>query len=113
MKFKTTQKEIKNNYGVIIMVGYCGAQHLLNFKNPIAYTAGKYGWNADVYEINHNVAIVTGYRPFGNTGVDYETLHYFEKCAESVHYDNEISWNDKPEIINRLLNDFVNKCLEV
>lgn len=43
MKFKTTQKQIKNNFGKIFAVGYCDLCNLLQFEKPIAYTCGVYG----------------------------------------------------------------------
>jgi hypothetical protein len=61
MKYKTTAKALKAGYYHIISVGYCDLQSLLNYKSPVAYNAGTYGWNFDVYDIN-GVAIVTGYR---------------------------------------------------
>ena len=61
MKYKTTSKELKEGYYNIIATGYCELQSLLKYKNPIAYNAGHYGWNYDVYDIN-GIAIVTGYR---------------------------------------------------
>lgn len=65
MKHKTTEKAIEQNYYKIIKVGYCNLQYLLQYEEPVAYTSGVYGWNADVYDFG-NIAIVTGYRPFGN-----------------------------------------------
>ena len=61
MKFKTTQKEIRANYNEIICVPYCGLQNLLNYESPVAYTARREGWGADIYDMGGGVAIVTGY----------------------------------------------------
>lgn len=61
MKFKTTRKEIVNNYSNIRAVGYCDLYYLLSFKNPSAYTCGVYGWNFDVYALD-GLTICTGYR---------------------------------------------------
>ena len=63
MKLKTTKKDVMDSYNDIISIGYCDAQFLLRGVDPIAYTVGTYGWNADIYNVN-GVAIVTGYRPF-------------------------------------------------
>ena len=73
MKFKTTRNQINQNYNSVISIGYCEAQYLLQGKNPIAYNAGYYGWNCDIYDIN-GVAIVTGYRPWGNIHPDYNII---------------------------------------
>lgn len=82
MKYKTTKTAVTNGYGKRIEVGYCTMQSLLRFRNPVAYTCGVYGWNADIYEIDGFTCIVTGYRPFGNYHIDYEALRELEKQAD-------------------------------
>lgn len=79
MKMQMTKKAVVNTYPHIICVSYCALQHLLRGISPIAYTSGIYGWNADVYSISKDTAIVTGYRPFGNICPSYELL---DKCEE-------------------------------
>lgn len=108
MKFKTTKKEINNNFGIVLNISYCGAQNLLAFQNPIAYTTGTYGWNADIYTTFDfaGTAIVTGYRPFG-TKVDYDTLKKFEDAAEKINHDYDLDYDTRKRRINDLLTDFV------
>lgn len=93
MKFKTTKKAIMANYGKIIKVDYCELQNLLKYESPIAYTAGVYGWNADIYDFG-GVAIVTGYRPFGNIRPNWEVMDKYEKEAENIYkcyrYDERV-----------------------
>lgn len=84
MKFKTTQKEIRANYNKIICVPYCGLQNLLNYESPVAYTARREGWAADIYDMGGGVAIVTGYSPFGNIRPPYELRERYEKQAEKI-----------------------------
>lgn len=67
MKAKRTMRDIKSQYPTIIQVSYCDAQNMLCMDDPAAYTAGVYGWNADIYPITSGVAICTGYRPFGTS----------------------------------------------
>lgn len=105
MKFKTTQKTIKENYAAIISIGYCDAWYLLHFENPIAFTSGVYGWNADIYDIN-NVAIVTGYRPFGNIHVDYDIIREYNNRAKTIISDNGVEYEKKKELVNDLLLEF-------
>ena len=93
MKFKTTVKNIKENYGknLILEIGYCDLQNLLTYDSPKAYTCGVYGWNFDLYEIN-GVAICTGYRgmPAGKN-FDYSLVHKYDDKARAIMYA------DKPE----------------
>lgn len=83
MKYQTTKKQIMNGYTNVIKVPYCALQTLLKHNEPIAYTTSKtYGWQADVYEINQNTVIVTGYAPFGNIVPDHDLLMKYELKAE-------------------------------
>lgn len=84
MKFKTTQKEIRANYNEIICVPYCGLQNLLNYESPVAYTARREGWAADIYDMGGGVAIVTGYAPFGNIRPSYELRERYETGAKKI-----------------------------
>ena len=85
MKFRTTAKAVKWGYHEIIQVGYCGAHWLLYGLHPVAYTAGVYGWNFDVYEVE-GVAICTGYRGMPGKRLPYDFVNGFEKRAEAAAY---------------------------
>ena len=62
-------------------------QDALIWREPNFYTAGVYGWNADVYVIDCDTVIVTGYRPFGNMELSREVIDTLNKCAKSItHY---------------------------
>lgn len=105
MKHKTTKKAIKEKFRYIIYTGYAELQSLLKHLEPIAYTAGVYGWNADIYYIK-GVAIVTGYRPFGNIRADYDICSKYEKEAIKITqsvYDYEAL---KPALDN-LISEFI------
>lgn len=84
MKTQTTKKAIMNTYSNVIKVGYCDLQDALKLREPNFYTVGVYGWNADVYVIDSNTVIVTGYRPFGNMELSREVIDTLNKCAESI-----------------------------
>lgn len=83
MKFRTTAKEVKEGYYTIISAGYCDLQCLLSYESPIAYCAGTYGWNFDLYEFN-GVAIATGYRdmPSKHSKADYNLISEYEQKAQ-------------------------------
>ena len=107
MKFRATQKEIKANFNKIISVSYCSLQNLLNFESPVAYTARREGWAADIYDMGGGVAIVTGYTPFGNIRPAYELRERYEKQAESIHYNYSLSWAEQREQLKQLANEFI------
>lgn len=113
MKIKVKEKEIKNGYNNIISVGYCDLWYLLSPKQADYYTSGVYGWNADIYKIDYNTVIVTGYRPFGNIHASYNgiTTKYNEK-ARKIYNDSKRTWESKQKSIEKLLEKFINECLE-
>lgn len=87
MKTRITKKAIMSTYPNVIKVGYCDLQYALKWREPNFYTAGVYGWNADVYVIDCDTVIVTGYRPFGNVELPRNVIDALNKCAESItHY---------------------------
>ena len=106
MKFKTTRKEINQNYKNIICVGYCKMDYLLTNQQPIAYASGVNGWNCDVYDVN-GVAIVTGYNPFGNIRPDYETIKKYEDEACRIACNSWGSYQNMINQIDQLLNQFI------
>ena len=108
MKFKTTAKAIRESYGKKIKISYCGAQHLLQYHAPIAYTCGVYGWNFDVYIVN-GVTICTGYRNMVGCSVDYDILDEYETAAEKIVYARDIPYEEKQERVEALLLEFLSK----
>jgi hypothetical protein len=109
MTFRTTRKAVKENFSKVISVGYCSLQKLLTYETPIAYTRGVYGWNADVYAFG-NVAIVTGYRPFGDD-VDYNLCKEFEKRAETLR-DLVRPYAERKAEAEALVQEFIAKAIE-
>lgn len=112
MKAKRTMRDIKSQYPTIIQVNFCDAQNLLCMDDPAAYTAGVYGWNADIYPITSGVAICTGYRPFGNVKPDRETVSRCEKRAREMRRD---LWNaeELAEHLHSLQMEFVREVCNV
>jgi hypothetical protein len=100
MKYKTTAKEIRNSSAPVIAISYCGAQALLNYRSPEAYTCGVYGWNFDVYRV-HGVVICTGYRGMVGIAPNYDTLNALEKQAITA----------TPEQCDELLKQLINSTL--
>ena len=104
MKLRATKKEMKEGYYKIISIGYCDAQYLLNYENPIAYSSGVDGWACDYYDIN-GVLISTGYSPLSskNTLDDYKLIR---------EYDQKASEMDTKEERTALLHEFISKVTE-
>ena len=104
-KIKTTKKEIEENFNNIYCVGYCGLAHLLRYTDADYYTSGVYGWNADIYKIDYNTVIVTGYRPFGKS-IDYEITEKYNEKAREI--ENKAQGYEKTKKqLEKLLNKFI------
>ena len=112
MKLKTTKREIKENSYYIIGIGYCGAQYLLQYTEPFAYSAGVYGWSCDYYNID-GVIISTGYSYIDNKNSksNYDLLRKYEKKAEKIVYNYDISHKVKKNKLNKLLKAFINEVV--
>ena len=100
MKFKTTKKEIEENYAKVICVGYDNLQSLLNYRSPVAYTTRREGWGADIYDMGNGTCIVTGYAPFGNIRPGYEINRKYEEMARKA-----LTKEDKEYLINEYLKE--------
>lgn len=114
MKYKTTKKEVKSNYRSIIRLGAVELYYLLKFTEPVAYTSGVYGWNADIYDLG-NVAIVTGYRSFGNISPDYDIVEKYNKLGKEIYeekHNPSKDWNEEREEQEKRLNQLIQKFIE-
>lgn len=60
-KYKTTDKQQRDNNALVVGISYCSIQHIERFLKPAAYNCGQFGWRYDLYETDYNVAISTGY----------------------------------------------------
>lgn len=111
MKFKTTKKTINENYSARICVGYCSIQHLLNYEDAVAYTTHIEGWEADIYAVG-NVAIITGYAPFGNFRPSYDLCKKYNDAALEICCNRKITWEEQRDKVRELLNKFVKEAVQ-
>ena len=112
MKRKTTKKELRGWFNTIICVGYCNLQSLLVDIDPAYYLTRPEGWAADVYIVDCDTIIVTGYAPFGNVSPEYDLQRKYELWARRVIGDGlHIDTENKLEKLAVLRADFVRECL--
>lgn len=103
MSYKVTIYDVRHHSGTpVFSIGYCKASFLLCYHEPVAYTAGIYGWNFDVYKV-HGVTICTGYRGMPGEAVDSELVKMYEDEARKIRENNRIKNEDKPGLIDGLL----------
>lgn len=106
-KFKITLKEAKQSNTIVLAVPYCELQAVLNYESPIAYNAGRDGWNLDLYKLNNTHSIVTGYRNTDRASthklIDYPELKTALKQLEVDCCNKDISRDDRlPKLIELL-----------
>ena len=113
-KVKTTQKAIKEAYQNVIAVGYCNLQSLLDFfyDKERYYTVRKEGWGSDVYDFG-NVAISTGYAPFGNVRPNYELTQKYEHKAQELRSISllKTTYPEKRKEAEELIIKFIKEAL--
>lgn len=108
-KFRTTNRTMTTE-SVCYRIGYGDVQHLLKFHDAVAYTAGTYGWNSDIFHIYGNTYISTGYRPCGYDFHDIWVIHALDRKAKDIIQDRSIGyheWEEKIESLVDILKSFI------
>lgn len=110
MKKHITQRDTKNSNYIVLGVAR-KLQKTLEYIAPIAYNAGRDGWNYDLYRINDKYSIVTGYIGFdrscthrvGNIKGFYQALRDLEKKS----YDITSTKEERLSRLISLLNEYI------
>lgn len=128
MKYKTTDKEQRENNAIVLGFSYCSLQNIERFLNANAYTCGIYGWRADFYELEGGVTISTGYSPLNYLSLtDYKDINAYRKTkadilrAGLVRIENKLnkggykwqkngSWHYCREQMQKVLNRLIKKA---
>lgn len=111
MKYRTTKKAVMNGYQFVIKAGNCNLQHLLCREDAIAYTTRREGWAADIYEFA-NVAIVTGYAPFGNVRPSYDVQKKYDNAAEKIRDDRALDFLTQKNALRKLIAEFIEEVTQ-
>ena len=113
MRVQVTKRDVMRQNRFVIRVGYCDLQHLLRFKDSQFYTAGMYGWNADVYQVDGSAVVVTGYKPFGNIQPDRKVIREYDARAARILHDSTLSYFEKERNLDFLINEFLKAVLNL
>lgn len=106
MKFRTTQKAIRDGYAKIYRCGYCDLQNLFRRTSATAYTCGVYGWNFDLYDID-GVAITTGYRGMIGERIPSELIQKYENKAKKAIEKANFDYKNTKANLDRLIIKFI------
>ena len=89
MKVKVSRKQIKDNFKNVYVMDETKANTIFYGQSPAYYTSGVYGWNCDVYIIDSDTVVTTGYRPFGERlpeAIEKDMLKKATRIKESNKY---------------------------
>lgn len=109
-----TKKYVRESFSNVIALPYCEMQDLFNQGDRDYYTAGVYGWGADVFIINNGTAVVTGYDPFGNVKPSYNMMSFYNNAAREIREEcrNKLcGYNELRQRLHGLAMDFVGDAL--
>lgn len=84
MKVKTTKKQVRESYDVIIDAGNGNAQTLLKPLDAKWYVVDSIGWACDVYEVGWGVVLTDGRQSFGTVKPDRELMRRYEEKAKEI-----------------------------
>ena len=90
-------------------------QNLLRYLNPIAYSAGVYGWSCDYYYIDDvDVVISTGYGPISTKNMikDTDLIKKYEDKANKINNNYMLDYNTQKNKVNKLLIKLLKKLKE-
>lgn len=79
-------------------------QYTLYSTPKFGHTARAEGWGCDVYEITPDIALTTGYAPFGNRRLPLAITERYEKKAKQILEENSYNYIAK-EKLEILLNE--------
>lgn len=111
MKTKTTKKFIRENYSVVLAVGYCDIQYITQYIDADYYITRAEGWGSDIY-ICGDVTISTGYDPIGEH-VPYDICCKWDEAAKERwnHLNVRFPYANRKTEATSLLLDFVRDAL--
>ena len=120
IKLKVSKREIKNNFKNVLYCGYCKLADLLSYRNANYYNANCYGWRNDIYLIDNNTVIVTGYEPFGNIEIPGDIVKKYNNIAcrikknglkdaqtKKITFDYNILRDNIDEVIEEMLKELI------
>ena len=114
-KIKVSCKELKERFDNVIVAGYCDLQDLLSQENAVFYNCGVYGWNFDVYIIDNETIIITGYRNLNGNLRNYDITRKYNELArieKQKYYYNNLTYEQMKENLNKLIKDYVKEMKE-
>lgn len=105
MKYKIGKREMCRN-NVVINIGNGNLQNLLRGKSPEAYSTRIEGWACDYYRIPRNIVLCDGYDTCGRNIITSEEREFWDKKAERIWNNYDLSSETQHKLVDNLLADF-------
>lgn len=101
MSMRVYKKHVRAAYPIVAYCGYCALQYTLYFTSKFAHTERAEDWGCDVYKIAPDIALTTGYAPFGNRRLPLALTERYEKKAKQILEENSCNYiaKDKLEVL--------------
>ena len=104
MSMRLYKKHVRAEYPIVAYCGYCALQYLLYFTPKLGHTERAEGWGCNIYELAPDIALTTGYDPFGNRRLPLAFTERYEEKAKQILRENNYSYIAKEEL-ERLLTE--------
>ena len=104
MSMRLYKKHVRAEYPIVAYCGYCDLQYTLYFAPKIGHTERAEGWGCNIYELAPDIALTTGYDPFGNRRLPLAVTERYEEKAKQILRENNYSYIAKEEL-ERLLTE--------
>ena len=104
MSMRVYKKHVRAAYPIVAYCSYCNLQYTLYFTPKVGHTERAEGWGCDVYELAYDIALTTGYAPFGNRRLQLAFTARYEEKAKQILAENNYSYTAK-EKLEALINE--------
>ena len=104
MSMRVYKKHARAEYPIIACCGYCSLQYTLYFAQEIGHTERAEGWGCNIYELAPDIALTTGYDPFGNRRLPPAITERYEQKAKQILRANIYSDSAKADL-DALINE--------
>ncbi len=98
MSMRVYKKHVRAAYPIVAYCGYCDLQYTLYFTPKFGHTERAEGWGCNVYEIAPDIALTTGYDPFGNRRLPLAFTERYEEKAKQILEKNAYSYKAKKKL---------------
>lgn len=104
MSMRLYKKHVRAEYPIVAYCDYCDLQYTLYFAPKIGHKERAEGWGCNIYELAPDIALTTGYDPFGNRRLPLALTERYEEKAKQILRENNYSYIAKEEL-ERLLTE--------